>query len=145
MPDRKVTFTTNKGVIVAQLFEAQAPITTANFIGLVQTGFYNGLGFHRYEPGFVLQGGDPLGNGTGNSGKTIKLEVSPSLKHDSAGVLAMARSPNPDSASCQFYFTLASTPHLDGSYAVFGKVTQGLDILQQLRKGDIMKSVTIGA
>jgi len=145
MADRTVTFETNKGVIVATLFETQAPITTANFIELVQKGFYNGLTFHRYEPGFVVQGGDPLGTGTGNSGKHIKLEVKPELKHDGPGVLAMARSQNPDSASCQFYFTLKATPFLDMSYAVFGKVTEGLDVLEQLRKGDVMKSVTIGA
>ena len=143
MADRTVTFETTQGTIVAQLFEAQAPITTANFIGLARRGFYDGLTFHRYAPGFVIQGGDPDGTGTGGSGTHIKLEVSPELKHDSAGVLAMARSSSPDSASSQFYFTLAPAPHLDGRYAVFGRVTQGLDAVLALRGGDRMTKVTV--
>ncbi len=143
MADRTVTFQTTKGPVVAQIFEAQAPLTAANFLGLVGRGFYDGLTFHRYEPGFVIQGGDPDGTGSGGSGKTIKLEVSPALKHDSAGVLSMARSPAPDSASSQFYFTLAPAPHLDGGYAAFGRVTEGLDNVLALRKGDRMTQVTI--
>jgi len=144
MADRTVTFETTKGPITAQLFESQAPITTANFIGLVQRGFYDGLTFHRYVPGFVIQGGDPSGNGSGGSGKTIKLEVSPQLKHDSAGVLAMARTNDPDSATSQFYITLAPTPNLDMGYAVFGRVTSGLDNVLALRAGDRMTKVTVG-
>lgn len=144
MADRTVTFETTKGPIVARLFEAQASGTTANFIELVQKGFYDGLTFHRYEPGFVIQGGDPSGDGTGGSGKTIKREVSPDLKHDKAGVLAMARSSDPDSASSQFYFTLAAAPHLDMGYAVFGQVIEGLDSVLALRKGDRMTRVTVG-
>ncbi len=140
---RTATFDTTKGTIVAHLAEDDAPGTTANFIGLAQKGFYDGLTFHRYAPGFVIQGGDPDGNGTGGSGKNIKLEVSPGLKHDGAGVLAMARSASPDSASSQFYFTLAAAPHLDMGYAVFGKVTEGLDAVLALREGDSMKTVTI--
>ena len=143
MADRTVTFQTTKGPIVARLFEAQAPITTENFISLVQSGFYDGLTFHRYVPNFVIQGGDPSGNGTGGSGKNIKLEVSPDLKHDAAGVMAMARSASPDSASSQFYFTLAAAPHLDGGYAVFGKVMEGLDNVLALREGDRMTQVTV--
>ena len=145
---RTATFDTTKGVIVAQLAEDDAPITTANFIELAQKGFYDGLTFHRYAPGFVIQGGDPDGNGTGGSGKNIKGEfrdngVPNPGKHDAAGVLAMARSDNPDSASSQFYFTLAAAPHLDGGYAVFGKVTSGLDAVLALRGGDRMNKVTI--
>jgi peptidyl-prolyl cis-trans isomerase B (cyclophilin B) len=143
MADRTAVIKTNKGTIRAELDETNAPITTANFIGLADRGFYNGLTFHRHVPGFVIQGGDPSGNGTGGSGKTIKLEVTGKHKHDSAGTLAMARSNNPDSASCQFYITLAPAPSLDGSYATFGKVTEGLDVVQQLRPGDKMESVTI--
>jgi len=144
MADRKATFQTSKGTIIADLYETDAPITTANFIGLANKGFYNGLKFHRYVEGFVVQGGDPAGNGTGGSGQTIKLEVSPKLKHDAAGVLAMARSAHPDSASCQFYFTLAPAPNLDMGYAVFGRISQGLDVLKQLRAGDTIESITIG-
>ena len=95
MANRTVVFDTTKGIIRAELFEEQAPVTAQNFIDLTQKGFYNGLTFHRYEPGFVVQGGDPSGNGTGGSKHTIPLEVSKNLKHDSAGVLAMARSSDP--------------------------------------------------
>ena len=145
---RTATFDTTKGVIVAQLTEDDAPVTTANFIELAQKGFYNGLTFHRYAENFVIQGGDPDGTGEGGSGKTIKGEFSQNGvpnpgKHDGAGVLAMARSTQKDSASSQFYFTLAAAPHLDGGYAVFGKVLSGLDAVLALRQGDKMNSVTI--
>jgi peptidyl-prolyl cis-trans isomerase B (cyclophilin B) len=143
MANRTVVFDTTKGIFRAELFEEQAPVTAQNFIDLTQKGFYNGLTFHRYEPGFVIQGGDPSGNGTGGSKHTIPLEVSKNLKHDGAGVLAMARSSDPDSASSQFYITLRDTPHLDGSYAVFGKVTEGLENALALRAGDKMTSVTV--
>lgn len=145
---RTATFDTTKGTIVAQLTENDAPITTANFIELAQKGFYDGLTFHRYAENFVIQGGDPDGNGMGGSGKNIKGEFSQNGvpnpgKHDAAGVLAMARSTDKDSASSQFYFTLASAPHLDGGYAVFGKVLSGLDAVLALRQGDKMNSVRI--
>lgn len=140
---RTVTFQTNKGPIVAELYTEQAPGTTANFVGLAEKGFYDGLTFHRYVPGFVIQGGDPSGNGTGGSGTHIKLEVSPDLKHDGPGVLSMARSSDPDSASSQFYFTLAAAPHLDMNYAAFGRVTEGVENVLALRVGDRMESVTV--
>ena len=143
MADRTASFETTKGNFTVQLFEAQAPITTGNFIELASKGFYDGLTFHRYVKNFVVQGGDPSGNGTGGSGKNIKLEIVPGLLHDTAGVMAMARSSAPDSASCQFYFTLQATPHLDGGYAVFGKVIEGLDNTLALREGDKMTKVTI--
>ena len=136
MADRTATFDTTKGVFTVQLFESQAPITTGNFIELASSGFYDGLTFHRYEPGFVVQGGDPRGNGTGGSDKTIKLEIHPDLKHDGPGVIAMARTSDPNSATSQFYFTLRATPMLDGGYAVFGKVTEGMDNMLALRVGD---------
>ncbi len=145
---RTATFDTTKGVIVAQLAEDDAPITVANFVELAQKGFYDGLTFHRYVAGFVIQGGDPSGNGSGGSGKNIKGEfqdngVPNPGRHDAAGILAMARSGNPDSASSQFYFTLAAAPHLDSGYAVFGRVTEGLDNVLALREGDRMNKVTI--
>src|SRR5438132_13621973 len=143
MPNRTAVINTNKGVIKAELDEENAPITATNFIELAESGFYNGLKFHRFVSGFVIQGGDPLGTGMGGSKKQIKLETSGKFKHDSAGTLAMARSQDPNSASSQFYITLGSTPHLDGSYATFGKVTEGLEVAQQLREGDKMESVTI--
>lgn len=150
MPNRTAVVDTNKGTIRIELDEENAPITTGNFIDLAQRGFYDGLGFHRYVSGFVIQGGDPSGDGTGGSGKQIKLETTSKWKHDSAGIVAMARSQHPDSASCQFYITLAPATFLDKEnaqdghgYAVFGKVTQGLDVVQNLRLGDKMSSVRI--
>jgi len=140
---RTVVIETNKGTIKFALYEKDAPITTRNFVSLVERKFYDGLKFHRVVPGFVIQGGDPNGDGSGGSGKTIKLEVSPKLKHDAAGVVAMARRPDPDSASCQFYITLAPTPNLDMGYAVFGRVTKGLDVVQKIQVGDVMKTVRI--
>ena len=143
MSNRIATIDSTKGVIKFELNEDLVPGTTANFIELAEKGFYTGLTFHRYEPGFVIQGGCPQGTGTGGSGKQIKLEISPSLKHDAAGAVAMARSSDPDSASCQFYITLAAASFLDNNYAVFGRVTEGLDNALALRKGDKMNSVTI--
>lgn len=140
--NRTAVIETNKGTIKFKLYEDKAPITTANFIELAQKGFYDGLTFHRYEPGFVIQGGCPQGTGTGGSGKTIKLEVTPELKH-TEGAVAMARSQNPNSASCQFYITLGPQPFLDMQYAVFGQVTEGMDVVKSLRKGDKMTSVKI--
>jgi cyclophilin family peptidyl-prolyl cis-trans isomerase len=150
MANRSVKIETNKGVIDADLFVDETPITAGNFIDLVEKGFYDGLGFHRFEPGFVIQGGCPRGNGTGGyidpeTGKErrIKLEVKKELKHDSAGVLAMARSADPNSASCQFYITLAPAGFLDMNYAVFGRVTTGLETVQELRAGDKIKKITV--
>ena len=118
-------------------------MTTGNFISLAEKGFYDGLTFHRVEPGFVIQGGDPAGNGTGGSPDKIKLEIHPDLRHDRAGTVAMARTSDPNSASCQFYITLAPTPFLDDGYAVFGHVTEGQDVVEQIRRGDRIESVTI--
>jgi len=139
---RTAVIETNKGTIRCKLFEDEAPNTAANFIQLAEKGFYDGLKFHRVVPGFVIQGGDPKGNGTGGSGKTIKLEVSPGLRH-TEGALAMARSQNPDSASSQFYITLAPQPSLDMQYAVFGQVTDGMEVVKAVRQGDTMTSVKI--
>ena len=145
---KTATFETTRGTIVALLAEDDAPLTVANFAQLAGRGFYDGVVFHRYEPGFVIQGGDPDGTGYGGSGTQIKGEfpqngVPNTRKHDRAGVLSMARSQDPNSASSQFYFTLAAAPHLDGSYAAFGQVTEGLENVLALRKGDRMTKVTI--
>lgn len=140
--NRIVKIITDKGTIKFELFEDKAPNTAKNFIDLASSGFYNGLKFHRYVPGFVIQGGDPKGDGTSGSGKNIKLEINKDLKH-LLGSVAMARSSDPDSASSQFYITLAETPNLDGQYAVFGKVIEGMDVVLLLRQGDVMKEVSI--
>jgi len=141
--NRTAVIETNKGTIKFILHEDLAPITTANFIELAEKNFYDGLKFHRVEPGFVIQGGCPHGTGTGGSGKNIKLEISPNLKHGEAGAVAMARSNDPNSASSQFYITLAPTPFLDGNYAVFGRVTEGIDAVQAIRVGDVMDRVYV--
>jgi len=150
MANRYARIQTNHGPITIELYEDKAPITAGNFIDLVQRGFYNGLKFHRYEPGFVIQGGDPRGNGTGGfvdpatgRERRIKLEVSPELKHGEAGAVAMARSQSPDSASCQFYITLGPAVFLDSQYAVFGRVVDGMDAVKQLRAGDSMTTVSL--
>ncbi|HLJ55188.1 MAG TPA: peptidylprolyl isomerase [Chthonomonadaceae bacterium] len=150
MANRTAVLNTSKGTIRIELFEDLAPITANNFIDLVQRGFYTGLTFHRYEPGFVIQGGCPEGSGMGDfkdpatgRKRTILLEVTPMLKHDRAGMVAMARSQDRNSASCQFYITLAPASFLDQNYAVFGQVTDGLDAALQLRKGDKIVSATI--
>jgi cyclophilin family peptidyl-prolyl cis-trans isomerase len=150
MPNRKVKIVTNKGDITVELYEDKAPLTAGNFLDLVSRGFYDGLSFHRYEPGFVIQGGDPKGNGSGGfidpqSGRErrIKLEVSPDLKHGEAGALAMARTQVPDSASSQFYITLGPAAFLDMQYAVFGRVVEGMDTVKTLRAGDRMQSAAV--
>ncbi len=150
MTEPVVVMETTKGTIKIQLFTNEVPTTANNFQNLVSKGFYNGLTFHRYEPGFVIQGGDPKGDGTGGyidpatkQEHRIPLEVKPSLKHDQAGVVAMARANDPNSASCQFYITLAPASFLDMNYAVFGKVIDGLQVVSQLRKGDKMTKVTL--
>ena len=139
---RYATIETDKGAVKAELYVKQAPITAKNFIDLANSGFYNGLAFHRVEPGFVVQGGDPKGDGTGGSGKTIPLEINQELKHVK-GAFAMARTQDPNSATSQFYITLAETPFLDGQYAVFGKVIQGIDVVGKIKVGDRMNKVTI--
>ncbi|MBI4533555.1 MAG: peptidylprolyl isomerase [Candidatus Melainabacteria bacterium] len=148
--DPTVVMETTKGTIKIQVFKNDSPITANNFLDLVQRGFYNGLTFHRYEPGFVIQGGDPKGDGTGGfidpqtkTERRIPLEVKPGLRHDSQGVLAMARSSDPNSASSQFYITLGAASFLDMQYAVFGKVIDGMSVVQQLRKGDHMTKVSM--
>lgn len=150
--DPVVVLETSKGQIVIRLFEQLAPNTVNNFIDLVSKGFYNGLSFHRREAGFVVQGGCPNGDGTGNyidpqtnQPRYLKLELNPGLRHNSAGVVAMARSNHPDSASCQFYITLGAAPHLDGKYAVFGGVIRGMNVVHSLAIGDKIISATLAS
>jgi peptidyl-prolyl cis-trans isomerase B (cyclophilin B) len=136
----KVLFETTQGNFTAELF-SDVPKTTQNFVDLVSSRFYDGLIFHRYEPNFVIQGGDPTGTGMGGSGKTIVLEIT-SHQHVK-GALGMARSQDPHSASCQFYVCLADSHFLDKGYAVFGQVIDGMDNVSKLRKDDKMLKVTL--
>jgi peptidylprolyl isomerase/peptidyl-prolyl cis-trans isomerase B (cyclophilin B) len=129
------------GEIRLEFFPEDAPKTVENFVTLAKKGFYNGLTFHRVVPDFVVQGGDPEGNGTGGPGYTIKAEFN-TRKHG-RGTLAMARSQDPDSAGCQFYITYGAQPHLDGSYTVFGQVVSGMEHVDRIKQGDRMQSVAI--
>jgi cyclophilin family peptidyl-prolyl cis-trans isomerase len=151
---------TSKGTIHLELDNQTAPITVQNFVELSQSGFYNGLTFHRVEPGFVIQGGDPRGNGTGGSDKKVPLEIwaegaaeptvgrtldrgqKPKILHDAAGVISMARTQDPNSATSQFFITLDAAPFLDGQYAAFGR-TEDVAVVQAIRIGDKILSVTI--
>ena len=134
----------NGSTITGELYPDVAPGTVANFEKLANQGFYNGLTFHRVEPGFVVQGGDPKGNGTGGPGYQIKGEFTRAKKH-LYGSLSMARSQNPDSAGSQFYIVTApqGTPHLDGQYALFGQVMSGMDDVLKIKRGDKMKTVSV--
>lgn len=131
--NRVAVFETNKGTFEVELFEDKAPQTTKNFIDLSEKGFYNGVIFHRIIDGFMLQGGDPTGTGTGGPGYTIKDEFHPDLKHDAEGILSMANA-GPNTGGSQFFVTLAKTPWLDGHHAVFGKVIKGMDIVKAIGK-----------
>lgn len=146
------------GIIKLELYPDVAPITCENFVKLAKEGFYDGLTFHRVVSGFMIQGGDPEGNGTGGSDETIKGEFSANgvennLSH-TRGVISMARSQDMDSASSQFFICHADSPHLDGNYAAFGRVTEGMDVVDAIASVEtdandkpltpvVMKSVTV--
>ncbi len=136
----RVCFETTQGLFVAEIY-SDVPTTAKNFLELTARSFFDGIVFHRYEPGFVIQGGDPTGTGMGGSEKNIPLEIT-HHKHIK-GALGMARSQDPNSASSQFYVCLTDTPFLDGNYAVFGKVIEGMESVQALRRGDKMVKVTL--
>ena len=156
--NRKIRFVTNLGEFVAEMFEDKAPITTGNFISLAEKKFYDGIIFHRVIEGFMIQGGDPTGTGMGGPGYSIKGEFAQNgfennLKH-TEGVLSMARSMMPDSAGSQFFIMHKDAPHLDGSYAAFGKVIEGMDAVNKIaecktdwndrpREDQVMKTVTV--
>ena len=133
MTNKIAEFRTNKGNFKVELFNGKAPLTTGNFMKLVDKEFYNGLIFHRVIPGFMIQGGCPHGTGRGGPGYTIKDEFHPSLKHDSKGILSMANA-GPNTGGSQFFITVAPTPWLDKHHAIFGKVVEGYDIVEAISK-----------
>jgi peptidyl-prolyl cis-trans isomerase A (cyclophilin A) len=153
MANRKAQVQTNHGSFSIELFEDEAPLTTKNFVDLTEKGFYDGVIFHRIIDGFMIQGGDPTGTGRGGPGYSIKDEFHPDLTHEGEGILSMANA-GPNTGGSQFFITLAATPWLDGKHAVFGKVSEGIDVVRAIGKtatgpGDkpfedvVMESVTI--
>jgi peptidyl-prolyl cis-trans isomerase A (cyclophilin A) len=126
-------FETSLGNFTIELFEQETPNTVGNFVKLAEKDFYNGVIFHRVIDGFMIQGGDPTGTGRGGPGYQFADEFHPKLKHNSEGILSMANA-GPNTNGSQFFITLAPTPHLDGRHTVFGKVTEGMDIVRKIGK-----------
>ncbi|HIH86427.1 MAG TPA: peptidylprolyl isomerase [Methanosarcinales archaeon] len=137
---KKAMIETDKGNIVLELFEDDAPDTVANFVKLINKGYYNGIKFHRVIPDFMVQGGCPVGNGTGGPGYTIKCEINP--KKHLKGTLSMAHA-GKDTGGSQFFITHSPQPHLDGVHTVFGQVVEGMDVVNAIKQGDVMKQVKV--
>ena len=139
--NRFAVIETNKGIIKFELYEERAPITTANFIKLAESGFYDGLTFHRVIRDFMIQGGDPKGDGTGGPGYKIQDEFHPELRH-TKGAVSMANA-GPNTGGSQFFITEAPQPHLNDKHAVFGQVVEGMDVVLSIMANDKMVSVKI--
>jgi peptidyl-prolyl cis-trans isomerase B (cyclophilin B) len=133
---------TTKGTIKVKLYADKVPMTAANFVNLANRGYYDGIKFHRVIDNFMIQTGDPLGNGTGGPGYQFEDEFDSSLKHTGPGVLSMANA-GPGTNGSQFFITHLATPWLDGKHSVFGQVISGQDVVNQIRQGDKMVKVTI--
>jgi cyclophilin family peptidyl-prolyl cis-trans isomerase len=131
MANPTVTIETTLGTLRAEIFQDKAPATAKNFLTLVNKGFYNGTIFHRVIPGFMIQGGDPKGTGTGGPGYTIPDEFHPSLKHEGPGILSMANA-GPNTGGSQFFITVAAAPWLNGKHAIFGKLISGQDVAEKI-------------
>ncbi|MBM4017987.1 MAG: peptidylprolyl isomerase [Planctomycetes bacterium] len=141
-PLPQVTIRTDKGDIVLELAEDDAPNTVANFISLAEKGYYDGVTFHRVIPDFMIQGGDPTGTGSGGPGYVIADEISPRLRH-ARGVISMANA-GPNTGGSQFFITHVPTQWLDGKHAVFGRVTTGMDVVDEIKQGDKILKVSVG-
>jgi peptidyl-prolyl cis-trans isomerase B (cyclophilin B) len=142
MDDIKITIHTNKGDINITTFPDDAPVTVTSFLHLASRGFYDGLAFHRVIPNFMIQGGCPLGTGTGDPGYKFEDECKPNRRHDKPGTLSMANA-GPNTNGSQFFITHGPTPHLDGKHTVFGEVTEGQDVVDSIKGGDKIEKVTI--
>jgi peptidyl-prolyl cis-trans isomerase B (cyclophilin B) len=136
------TIETSRGTIKARLYDDKTPKTVANFEKLAGQGFYNGLKFHRVIPDFMVQTGCPQGTGTGGPGYKFADEFHPDLKHSGPGVLSMANA-GPNTNGSQFFITHVATPWLDGKHSVFGQVIEGQDVVNAIKQGDVMTSVTV--
>lgn len=139
---KKAIIEMDNGKIVVELFEKDAPITVGNFEKLINEGFYNGLTFHRVIKGFVAQGGCPSGTGTGGPGYTIPCETKGNPNKHERGSLSMAHR-GPNTGGSQFFIVYEPQPHLDGVHTVFGKVIEGLDVVDKIQPNDVMKKVTV--
>lgn len=139
---KTATIETSRGTIKLKLHDDLTPKTVENFEKLAKQGFYDGLKFHRVIPDFMIQTGCPQGTGTGGPGYKFADEFHPTLKHSGPGVLSMANA-GPNTNGSQFFITHVATPHLNGKHSVFGQVTEGQDVVNAIKQGDIMKSVTV--
>jgi cyclophilin family peptidyl-prolyl cis-trans isomerase len=133
MANRTATVQTSMGTFKLEIFDDKAPETAGNFAKLIEKGFYDGIVFHRVIDGFMIQGGCPMGRGTGGPGYTIQDEFGEGLAHDGEGILSMANA-GPNTGGSQFFITLVPTPHLDGRHAIFGKVIEGMDVVRAIGK-----------
>ena len=140
--DIRIILHTSKGDIEGTLFASKVPMTAANYLNLAKKGLYDGVVFHRVIPGFMIQGGDPTGTGTGDRGYKFGDEFDPSLKHSKPGIFSMANA-GPGTNGCQFFITHVPTPHLDGKHSVFGEVTKGMDVVNKIEKGDSIKTIEV--
>jgi peptidyl-prolyl cis-trans isomerase B (cyclophilin B) len=142
MSDIRITLHTDKGDIEGTIFASKVPVTSANYLNLAKRGYYDGVSFHRVIANFMIQGGDPTGTGRGGPGYRFADEIDRSLQHDKPGLFSMANA-GPNTNGSQFFITHLPTPHLDGKHAVFGEVTKGQDVVNAVRQGDKIKSITI--
>jgi len=139
---KTATISTEKGDIRLELYDDKTPKTVANFEKLAGDGFYNGLKFHRVIPDFMIQGGCPKGDGTGDPGYRFDDEIVADLKHDGPGILSMANA-GPNTNGSQFFITHVATPHLDGKHTVFGRVIEGQEVVDRIQQGDEMREVRV--
>ncbi len=140
--DLKVKLETSKGEILLELTPDKTPLTVANYVNLIQRGYYDGLVFHRVIDDFMIQGGDPQGSGRGGPGYQFEDEFDPTLRHDGPGVLSMANA-GPGTNGSQFFITHKATPWLDGKHTVFGKVVEGQDVVNSIEQGDKIVSASV--
>jgi len=142
LKDVNIVISTTKGDIELALYPSKAPVTVANFLNLINRGYYKGISFHRVIPDFMIQGGDPTGTGMGGPGYSFEDEFSPDLKHDGPGVLSMANA-GPGTNGSQFFITHVPTDWLNGKHTVFGKVTEGQSVVDSIKQGDTISGITI--
>lgn len=142
LKDVNIVISTTKGDIELALYPSKAPVTVANFLNLINRGYYKGISFHRVIPDFMIQGGDPTGTGMGGPGYRFEDECRPDLKHDGPGVLSMANA-GPGTNGSQFFITHVPTDWLNGKHTVFGKVTEGQDVVDSIGQGDTISGITI--